>query len=139
MDDGDDDSVESRVVNFKGGASKGAGFFGLSASGEQRLVDFRLRDGRRTAFAYNDVRFLDFDAEDGMITIEFGPFVVTMAGLGMNVLYEGLFERRVRWLRESQEEEADDVVDGVRIDFIHLAPPSPLTLIAEFPLPDREG
>lgn len=126
MDD-ESGAAEGSVVNFRGSAAGGSGYFGLAATAEQRLVDFRLRDGRRTSFAYEKLGFLDYDDEDGMITIEFGPFVVTVIGVGLNVIYEGLFEHRIRWLRESFAEDSDDLLEGVRIDSLILTPPAPVT------------
>ena len=131
MGDSEDEPAESRVVNFRNNAARGAGYFGLSADGVQNLVDFRLRDGRRTAFSYSNLRFLDYDHADDIISLEFGPFMVTIDGEGLNVIYEGLVEGRVRWLREILDGEDEELVEGVRIDAITLIPPQISTIIVE--------
>lgn len=90
-------------------------------SREDIMLDVRLRDGSREAFAYAYLTKIKYTPKD-VVRIEFGITVVKIAGRRLARLYEALCEHRVRFVQEGNvaeealREPGDAHIDEIRID-----------------------
>lgn len=95
---------------------------------QEHFVEFRLNTGLRSCFSYTDLQWFNFDPEAGCIDMEFGGFLITIKGRGLDgKLFQGLRQKRLAWVREHDSEMQDHTGNDVFIDEITITPPNGFT------------
>ena len=91
---------------------------------EEHFLELRFRSGLRTAFAYSDLIFFNYDPESGSLDLDFGGYLITVKGrnLGERV-FDGIRHKRVVWLKESDSEMQDHPGNELFIQEITISPP----------------
>lgn len=102
---------------------------------QEPMLELRFRDGLRTCFPYNDVIWLVYEPEDG-VSIDIGGYLVHIKGRGLDTrLFDGLKQRRVAWVKESDHEMQDHEANGTFISGITITPPEGFAAAGGEPTP----
>ncbi len=97
----------------------------LGAEGiNEEFLEFQLRDGEKTCFAYSDLIWFSHHPETGFLDLDFGGFTVSIKGRGLGErLFKGIKQKRVAWIKESDSEMEDNPRNEAYIETILIAPP----------------
>lgn len=99
---------------------------------QEHFLELRNRDGLSTCFPYNSIMWMVYDPE-GQIHIDFTGFSIFIEGRGLaGKLYDGLKQKRVAWIKESDVELQDHNGNETFISKITITPPE------GFPEPESE-
>lgn len=91
---------------------------------EENFLELKFRSGLRTAFPYADILFMNYDPDSGSLDVDFGGFLVTVKGRGLgDRVFDGIKQKRVVWLKESDAEMQDHSGNDLFIDEILVTPP----------------
>lgn len=89
----------------------------------ENFLELQFRDGSRTCFSYSDLIWFNHVPEDG-IDLDFGGFLITIKGRGLAPkLWNGLKQKRVAWVKESDVEMQDHPGNESFIAEISITPP----------------
>jgi len=89
------------------------------------FLELRMREGNWTCFSYSDLMWFNYDPKEGCIDLAFGEFMVQIKGRGLVPrLWQGIKNKRVAWLKESDEEMQDHKDNETFIEGIFITPPS---------------
>ncbi len=99
---------------------------------QEHFLELQFRIGLKTCFSYTDLMWFNYDPEAGCIDLEFGGFLVTLKGRGLgDKLFNGLKQKRVAWVKESDSEMQDHKGNETFIEEITITPPKSETAPAE--------
>ena len=88
----------------------------------EHFLDFRFQDGSKVAFPYVELTYINYDASDSRLDLNFRGFWVSLFGQNLaDDLYENLRDCRVRWIAEARQGQS---VKGVHIERIEVLPPN---------------
>ena len=91
---------------------------------EEHFLEVRFRNGMRTAFAYDDLGWFNYDPEAGYMDLDFGGFLVTIKGRGLgDSFFNHLRQKRVASVKEADVEMQDHPGNKMFIEEITLTPP----------------
>ncbi|SRR6266436_3940079 len=91
---------------------------------QEHFLELQFRIGLKTCFSYTDLMWFNYDPEAGCIDLEFGGFLVTLKGRGLGErLFQGLKQKRVAWVKESDSEMQDHKANETFIEEITITPP----------------
>ena len=92
---------------------------------QEHFLELRFRIGLKTCFSYTDLLWFNFDPEANCIDLEFGGYQVTLKGRGLGErLFNGIKQKRVAWVKESDSEMEDHKGNETFIEEITISPPS---------------
>ncbi|MDB6111614.1 MAG: hypothetical protein JWR69_3364, partial [Pedosphaera sp.] len=90
----------------------------------EEFLEFHLRDGEKTCFAYGDLIWFSHHPETGYLDLDFGGFTVSIKGRGLgDQLFRGIKQQRVAWIKESDSDMQDNPKNDAYIETILIAPP----------------
>ncbi len=91
---------------------------------EEHFLELRFRTGLRTAFAYSDLIFFNYDPESGTLDLDFGGYLITVKGRGLGErVFDGVKQKKVVWLKEADSEMQDHHGNDTFISAILITPP----------------
>lgn len=90
--------------------------------GVEHYLEFRFRNGVRTAFALGDLVWINFDPDDG-VSMSFGTAIVEVKGRGLYpTLFDALKQKKVLWVREADTEMEDNASHALFIGDLFVIP-----------------
>ena len=90
----------------------------------EHFLELQLRDGEKTCFAYGDLIWFSHHPESGYLDLDFGGFTVSIKGRGLGAkLFQGIKQKRVAWIKESDSDMQDNDKNEVFIESISIVPP----------------
>jgi hypothetical protein len=91
---------------------------------QESFLELQFKNGLRTAFAYSDLSWFNFDPDASCMDMEFGSFLVTLKGRGLYpAVFQAIKNRRVAWIKEADSEMQDHERNEVFIGEILVTPP----------------
>lgn len=91
---------------------------------QENFLEFQFQDGMRTCFSYSDLLWFNYYPDAGCIDLEFGGFLVKVIGRGLSPkLFNGIKNKRVAWVRESDSEFQDNKENETYIEKITITLP----------------
>lgn len=106
--------------------SDGEKFFSIlvGETMQEHFLELQFRIGLKTCFSYTDLQWFNYDPEAGCIDLEFGGFLITLKGRGLGEkLFNGIKQKRVAWVKESDSEMQDHKGNETFIEAITITPP----------------
>jgi len=90
----------------------------------ENFLELQFRNGLQTCFAYSDLSWFSHDPESGCLDLEFGGFLITVKGRGLQPLFNGIKSKRVAWVREANDKLQDHSGNESFIEEITIQPPA---------------
>ena len=89
----------------------------------ENFLELRFRDGSCTCFSYTDLTWFNYVPEEGL-DLDFGGYLITVKGRGLAPkLFNGIKQKRVAWVKESDVELQDHKGNECFIEEITITPP----------------
>ncbi len=89
----------------------------------EHYIEFRFRDGIRTAFSYDKLSWFNFSPEHGMLDLNFMGTMVSIEGRGLDEFFQALKAKKISWVKEAETEWQDNNANTVFIKEITILPP----------------
>lgn len=89
----------------------------------EHYVEFRFRDGIRTAFAYDKLSWFNFSPEGSMLDLNFMGTMVSIEGRGLDDFFTALKARKISWVKEAETEWQDNNANTIFVKEITILPP----------------
>lgn len=90
----------------------------------EHFLELKFRVGMRSCFSYDDLLWFNYDPDGGTLDLEFGGYFITIKGRGLgDRLFQGIKQKRVTWVQESENEMQDHPGNKVYISEITIVPP----------------
>ena len=94
---------------------------------QENFLELQFRDGVRTCLSYTDLMWFNYSPDEGL-DLEFGGFLISIKGRGlMPKLFNGIKQKRVAWLKESDVELQNHKDNETFIETITITPPKGFT------------
>lgn len=100
--------------------------FGIQAAQgfSEHFVDFRFQNGNRVAFAYGELIYVNFEADESRLNLNFRGYIVLLYGRNLDTeLYDSLMDCRVRWIAEASQEQGTAADNDVCVERIEIVSP----------------
>jgi hypothetical protein len=99
----------------------------IGESIQEYFLELQFSNGLQTCFSYTDLSWFNHDPESGCIDLAFGGFLVTIKGRGLRLLFNGLKQKRVNWIKEADSELQDHKDNESFVEEITITPPKGFT------------
>lgn len=127
MADKIDEIIKARQAAEKpadGMAGSGKFFSILMGEGlQENFLELQFNNGLQTCFNYTELLWFNHDPESGSLDLEFGGFLVSIKGRGLQPLFQGIKGKRVAWVREAASELQDHQQNETFVEEISITPP----------------
>ena len=100
----------------------------IGEGNQEHFLEFRFRSGGISCFSYSDLQWFHYDPEEGCIDMEFGGIMVVIRGRGLSGrLFQGIRQKRLTWLKESDSDMEDHKDNDAFVSSITITAPQSLT------------
>lgn len=90
---------------------------------QENFLEIQSREGLHTCFAYNDLTWMVYHPDDGLM-LEFGGYLIAIEGRGLHPkLFTGIKQKRVAWVKEADVEMQDHKDNETYISSVTITPP----------------
>ncbi|SKB01875.1 hypothetical protein SAMN02745166_03491 [Prosthecobacter debontii] len=124
-----DEILNQRRTQEKPEEPTGEKFFSalLGEGMYENFLELQFRNGLQTCFSYSDLTWFSHDPESGCLDLEFGGFLITVKGRGLQPLFNSIKSKRVAWVKEANHDLQDHAGNECFIEEIMIQPPQGFT------------